>query len=584
MDRTAVKLPVAKPVLQNSESRRFVWLALILFVVVYAITVPGNAGDTSVYVNNILDYAQGSPAKPALLWEFGHLLWRPLGYVGWQLARPLTGLWFAGNPLLQIQFILFAFNFIGWIALPWLTIAITRRLGMSNLVALAICSGVLVSNAVVSYVHAGTSYVPGLALCFAGFWFTLRALSETRRRTIHALLAAIALACACDIWFLFVLGLPAALLVPLLLPQSAWRPAGESVSVRERWRIFSIILGVCAAIGIVSYAASIAICHIASIAELRAWIMSSGHGMHSDRPFFRFPTGITRSLIFLGGGGMAIKQFVFHDPNAPSRWTALWSAGLWKIALTFLALGSVLIYLARARDGMRVLAIVLAALIPTFAFAFLFDTSSPERYLPLYAAFVVAIPVIFQQGRAMRVPQWLLGIFLLALLLVNLKSYAIDLRALGNEAYGRAQIVHQNAAHGGVALIMSFSDPLSTYFHRRPFDPANQQGALPLYHVFDFASLGATPWDSAASCRILRTWNDGGEAWLSKRFLAAQPEADWGWVESDHPAVTWRDVTGFFQKLNTDRALGDRDGFVRIARNGANQQLLEGSCDGNEVR
>ena len=73
-------------------------------------------------------------------------------------------------------------------------------------------------------------------------------------------------------------------------------------------------------------------------------------------------------------------------------------------------------------------------------------------------------------------------------------------------------------------------------------------------------------------------WRVGGEAWLSKRFLATNPEREWGWVERDHPSVQWPDVTQFFTLLDKDSDLGGPDGFVRIAEDSKNKLRLQLSC------
>lgn len=549
----------------------FALLALILFVALYAVTVPDNTGDTRVYVSDILSYAQSGGAKPALIWEFGHLLWRPLGYLLWRLTQPLTSSLFRGNSLLEVQAVLFGLNFLGGAALSVTVFSITRKLGTTRLLALAVSASFLLSSAVLDYVHSGTSYVPGLALHMLGIWCILKALEDSKQRMLWSALAGVALGLACDIWFLYILGLPAAWLIEYLLP-------AENLAARERVRLVAITVASTAAVGIIAYLIGISLCHISSISELRTWISSSGHGMHANRPWLRFPTGISRTFLYLGEGGLALKQLIFRDPYATSRWSPLIGSGIWKIALVFLTLGGLVWYLGRLRNGGLALALLVAAATPTFAFAFLFDTSSPERYLPMYPALIAAVCAVLGQRSGMQVPRWLLAIFFAAMLLVNLKRYAFDARALGNESSERARLVHQHTRGKGVAMIMSFSDPLSTYFDRRPFDPENQLNALPLYHVFDFAALGSESWSMGASCRALRAWRDGGEVWLSKRFLAARPQPDWGWVEGDHPTVQWTNTRRFFAQLHADTDVGGVDGFERIAKTEKNWAALESAC------
>ena len=176
-------------------------------------------------------------ARPDQIWEFGHLLWRPLGYFLWQLTQPLTATFFRGNPVLEVESVLFGLNFLGGAVLSVVVFAITRRLGLTKLLALAVSLSILLSSAVLQYVHSGTSYVPGLALHMLGIWWILKALQQTERRVLWAALAGVALGLACDIWFLYILGLPAAWLAEYLFP-------AKNLTSRERVRLVAITIGV----------------------------------------------------------------------------------------------------------------------------------------------------------------------------------------------------------------------------------------------------------------------------------------------------------------------------------------------------
>jgi hypothetical protein len=113
---------------------------------------------------------------------------------------------------------------------------------------------------------------------------------------------------------------------------------------------------------------------------------------------------------------------------------------------------------------------------------------------------------------------------------------------------------------------------------RSPFDPENRENALPLYHVIDPAFKGVGEWKSASSCRIMQAWNAGGQAWLSKRLVAPRPEPDWEWVEGDVDIVHWSDLPAFFKQLDTNEDLGGPDGFLRIAYDSKDQEIIQGAC------
>ncbi len=328
---------------------------------------------------------------------------------------------------------------------------------------------------------------------------------------------------------------------------------------------------------LVTFGIGAAICHISSLSQARQWIVDSGHSIGAERRFVRFPGGFTRTFFYLGDEGKTLKRFVFGDPYAPVRWSGLMSAGLWKVLLVFGALGSLLLSLARTREGRIPLFIALAGMIPTLWFALcLFETGQPERYLPLYPALLVTVCLFLRQPAKTRTAVWALGIFVCAMAIVNLKAYAGDLRGLDKRSNGRVELVHRNTLNGGVALILYFDDPISGYYGRFPLDAGNEPHALPLYHVMELEDNA--PWSAGSSCRILRAWGAGGQAWLSKRLIAPRPQPDWGWVENDHPGLHWTDLRQFFAALETDSDLGDADGFVRVAPTGKNYAVLQATC------
>jgi hypothetical protein len=552
---------------------------LLLFLALYLIATPITTGDTPVYVNDMLRYARGdASAPPWVLWEFGHVLWRPLGYFLWKFAHPLLQSWSGNNPVIEITAVLFAVNFVGGIAMTILAFAVSRKLGLELWPAVIVTTGMLFTSAVINWVHSGSAYIPGLSLNLAALWLILEAARVPGRRQIYSLLAGAALALAFCLWFPYVLGVPAALLLAFLTPSLA---SNSTVTYRDRWRVVALVTAGTAAVGIVTFVIGAGMCHLLSLSGFRSWVANSSHGILEQRAFLRFPTGVTRAFINLGDEGVTIKRFVFHDPYAPTRPIDLLGAGLWKVLLVFVTFGVLCWALIRTRRGQLALAVVLAGVLPTLLFAiFLFkETSGPERYFPFFVAVFAGIcEVVRQKTPGRRAAHFVLGVFLLAMIVVNLKMYGWDLHASAKSSSARFKLVHAQSGHGSVALILSFRDPLSAYFQRAPFDPENRENALPLYHVIDPAFKGVGEWKSASSCRIMQAWNAGGQAWLSKRLVAPRPEPDWEWVEGDVDVVHWSDLPAFFKQLDTNEDLGGPDGFLRIAYDSKNQEIIQGAC------
>jgi len=578
MDAIAVK-PGSKRDTPSYKRVSFPSVAAVLglFVVLDLATVPGLIGDTLVYVGQMITYSQGGPgASPSLLWEFGHLLWRPLGYALWKLAMPLLAWWFAGNPILEITAVLFAINFVFGAILAGLVFAICRRLGLETGRAFAVTAGILVSNAFLNWVHSGSAYVPGLAFSVAGIWLLVKAAQEPKYRTTCSILSGGALALSFGIWFPFILSVPAALLLALLAGIAS--DDESAPAIRARIRVAGLAAVAAAVLGIVVFATGAAICHISSVSEFKQWVINSGHGVSQERSLVRFPSGITRTFLYLGDEGTVLKRFVFGDPYAPVRWIDLLGAGLWKVGLVFVSFCVLFWNLLRTREGRPALGVVLAGMLPTIAFAILlFETSGSERYFPFYPALLVGICIALRQ-RTARSAHLMLAAFLVIMILVNLKAFAWDLRGYTKASSERFSLVHNHTRHGGVALILSFRDPLSTYFQRSPFRPENQVNALPLYHVIDPELLSAGTWRSGTSCRVLQAWTAGGDAWMSKRLVAPRPQPDWQWVENDRNSIRWTGLYDFFARFDIDENMGGSDGFLRMARDAKNQALLQASC------
>jgi hypothetical protein len=82
-------------------------------------------------------------------------------------------------------------------------------------------------------------------------------------------------------------------------------------------------------------------------------------------------------------------------------------------------------------------------------------------------------------------------------------------------------------------------------------------------------------WPQAFARRAMRTSQEGGEVWISKRMLSARPLADWSWTEGEDPLLKWRDIPDFFRRFTFDGDVGGTDGFLRVARVPANQSLLD---------
>src|SRR5690242_10204541 len=80
---------------------------LIAFVLANSLTNAWLMGDTVDYVDSISAYDQGRYLQ---FWEFGHLLWRPFGWLSFRLTEPITRMLYADDQRAKITFTLMAIN------------------------------------------------------------------------------------------------------------------------------------------------------------------------------------------------------------------------------------------------------------------------------------------------------------------------------------------------------------------------------------------------------------------------------------------------------------------------------------------
>ena len=164
-------------------------------------------------------------------WEFGHLLWRPLGWVLLRTLSPLLDFFAGRDPRIQVTYIFVALNWLAGLACVLLLRAFLRRLSIRPAIVNGCTLALLCSNAFLNYIHSGSSYIPGLAFLLLGFYL-LAAPSQTGRSPWRPVYAAAALALAVCLWFPYIFAVPGALAMPRFLLRDPYNP----VSVFELGR------------------------------------------------------------------------------------------------------------------------------------------------------------------------------------------------------------------------------------------------------------------------------------------------------------------------------------------------------------
>jgi hypothetical protein len=541
-----------------------------IYVAIFYLTVPETIADAVVYAGNIQQYmlAPGGSSRP-LMWDAGHLLWRPLGYALWMLFHSVLSAWSGGYTFLELVAVLISVNFLCGLVLAIIALAIARHLGLSMAPAIAATVGLLSTSAVLNYIHAGTSYVPGLTAQFVGLWFLLKA-PDSQRATLYAGLGGAAIAISSLLWLPYLLTAPAALLAGWVSERSP-----------QRGRLLAIATLTTLAVGLGFLTIGATARGATTLPAFKSWILDSSHGVQPDRRLVRLPNGVTRSFLFLGDDALLIKRFIFGDPYAPVHAADLLHTGLWKVVTVFLSGTALLWALLRSRSTRSMGYLLLIASVPIIGLALiLFEPGQSERYLPLYAVLFCSVCVVLK-FRTDMFTRMFFGAFLIAMLAVNFRAYGWDLRIAAHEDTARAELVREYVRPPGIALILSFRDPLSAHFQRAPFAPDNRKGQLPLFHVIESGKLDLDRWRSDSACGILDAWSRSGDVWLSLRLLAPRPEVAWQWTENDDLRVHWVDLPAFFSRLETSSRIGDADGFTLVPKSEHNQAYLETACQRN---
>jgi len=267
------------PPLRSARSERTDAVALVVaYLLLVAITRTVDQGDTPVYAADIVAALHGNRAS---MWDFGHVLWRPLGFSIMRLISPAARS--------QDASYLTAVHLLTWlsVAAGALSVFLFRlwlgRLAVPRFPAAVATVGFFSAAAVVGYAQTGSSYVPALSMLVVGLY----ALStEDRRRSVSAVaLASIGFAGAALLWAPMVLGVPGAALSMIVL---------RGV---ERRRVVTALLA-CMISGLLTlgvYSLVIRAAGLHSAHDVQVWVQSSSHGIVGAGGVPRAVVGFARS-------------------------------------------------------------------------------------------------------------------------------------------------------------------------------------------------------------------------------------------------------------------------------------------------
>lgn len=553
---------------------------LALYVLATWLTDAYFMGDTPGYTAAIRAYEHGGAYiwdNP--FWEFGHLLWRPIGWLALHLLRPLTSLFVGADERLQSTLALLWVNWLAGLACVLLLrrlLAYVSRRAWGNALAL-ITFGT--ANAFLNYAQTGCAYVPGLALLLLGMYMLARSTDDVdgRASMMSTLAAGASLAGAVCLWFPYVLVVPAALALPLWLA-----PAVE----RRALKLTLQAMGACAVVGALSYGAVLMHLGIHEPAQLKAWMAAAGHG-YNRTGLMRMLFGLARSFINMGQDGILFKRYLLHDPYSPVSLRQLLRASLWQLALYYITAAGLLLRLLSTRMGRRMLLWLATACGPVFVFAlFIFEGGMPERYLPLFPFVFLALARALADDARARFAgfKYLVLCFAAVAVGANVQAMAkLTLQHRQDAVAARLADLPARLKPRSLLATVHLQDELSEFYFNYPFHPINRRGQLEVYNVLEPGAARITTWRTDFARKTQTAWAAGGDVWLSRRFFAPRPRPAWNWVEGDERRVTWSDLPTYFMRFDTGAVVGDEDGFVLLPHTPRNEELINSTAAGETV-
>ena len=170
-----------KPGAQETGQREHAGIALVSIVVYLTIWVFTRAhfmADTNVYTQAILNhYRGGGSADYRLLtsnpfWDFGHILWRPLGWLCFLIIKLLAQLFAHPSERAEVIWTVIGITLVASLTCVFLFFQLARRISGNNWVAALVTFGFFSADAFLNYAHSGAPYVAGLACLVAGMYFS----------------------------------------------------------------------------------------------------------------------------------------------------------------------------------------------------------------------------------------------------------------------------------------------------------------------------------------------------------------------------------------------------------------------------
>lgn len=558
------------------------WLVPVVYVFAIWFTDAHFMADTAGYVVSILayegvqEYVEANPVvrdyrSENPFWEFGHLLWRPLGLVLFTLFEPIGRSAIGAEPGTIMVFLLIAINWVAGLLSACLMYALTERITGKALIASFTTFAFIFSHGFLNFAQTGSSYIVGLSLILLGFYFLVTFGRDAERRWRVALLTGLSLAGGVCMWLPYVWAIPAILAAPLLLFGADRQ--GWSLALRATL-VFALATGL-------AYVLVMTHLGISSKADLQAWMGVSSHGVETSG-ITRVVFGLPRSLIYMGNDGILLKRFLLNDPFNPVSAVELIKGSLFKLCLFYLLAALTLATLLASPKGRRILALLMLSAIPLLAFALSFDGGAVERYLPLYPLMFLVLGWGLSQIRNVPGLRAVSAVFLITMVITN--ASALQSGVLEREqarVAARIESLLPLLKERSLIVTTHLQDELVNFQASYPFHPANRHGNYSVYSLVVVGTSQVNQWREGFAARAVGVWSMGGDVWITDRVSSPRPLPEWNWVEGDDRRVSWGDINSFFSQLEMGENTGVKDGFMLLLPSQKNAELLGRFMPGN---
>src|SRR5262249_43506155 len=274
MEKRIKKIGFAIRVICDSN----VLLVAALYVAASVFTNAHFMADSGGYVVSILayagvdDYVVENPTAANFraensFWDFGHLLWRPLGLLLFKIFRPLSSLAIGPDPAHNVLFLLMVVNFVAGLASAVLLYLLIDSLTNRRRLAVFVAACFIFTNGLLNFTQTGSSYIAALGFLIAGLYLLLK--DKGNVSTGIAIAGGLACAAAVTMWFPFVLVVSATLLAPFVLFDSA-RPLKSSIV--SAGMAFSVA-------ALAAYLIVMIAIGVHGAADFREWVAVASHGV-----------------------------------------------------------------------------------------------------------------------------------------------------------------------------------------------------------------------------------------------------------------------------------------------------------------